>query len=109
MGLPVDTSKAVVICGSVPEAMVDRRTGERRTNAEGAPLWRVWLVLLADDEPAVMRVKTTTEPKGLVKGQPVVVRDLVASSWTTPEGKEMDLYQASSIEGAGRTTREASQ
>ena len=107
MGLPVDTSKAIVICAWVPEAMVDRRTGERRTNADGAPLWRVWLVLLQDDEPAVMRVKTTVEPKGLVKGQPVIVKDLVASSWTTPEGKDIDLYQASAIEAA-RGAREAS-
>jgi hypothetical protein len=107
MGLPVDTSRAIVICGQAPEAMVDRATGERRTNQDGAQMWRVWLVLLGDDEPTAMRVKTPKEPKGLVKGQPVNVSDLVASSWTTPDGKDIDLYNASSIEPASRLAKDA--
>jgi hypothetical protein len=106
MGLPVDTSRAIIICGQTPEAMVDRTTGERRTNQDGAPMWRVWCVLLGEDEPTPMRVKTAKEPKGLVKGQPVTISDLVASSWTTPDGNNVDLFNASSIEPATRLTKE---
>jgi len=108
MGLPVDTSKATVICGQAPEAMVDRRTGERRTNRDGLALWRVWLVLLGDDEPKAMNVRTTIEPKGLVKGQPVAVTGLTASSWTNPEGREMELFDAASIEPVTRAQKDAS-
>ncbi len=107
MGLPVDTTKAIVICGGAVEALVDRDTGERRTDRDGAPMWRVWLVLLGDDEPTAMRVKTAKEPKGIVKGQPVHVTDLVASSWTTPDGKDIDLYNATSIEPASRLAKDA--
>jgi len=107
MGIPVDTTRSIVICGGSPEAMVDRSTGQPRTDATGAQLWRLWLVLIGDDEPVVMRVKTPKEPKGLVKGQPVNVAGLVASNWTTPDGKDVDLYNAVSVDPA-RTAREAS-
>ncbi len=107
MGLPVDTTKAIVICGGPAEAMIDRDTGAPRTNQDGVPMWRVWLVLLGEDEPQSMRVKTAKEPKGLVKGQPVHVSDLVASSWTTPENKTIDLYNATSIEPAARLAKDA--
>jgi hypothetical protein len=98
MGVPIDTDRPTIICGQTPEVLVDRRTGERRTDREGRPLWRVWLVLLGEDEPKTMNVRTPVEPKGLVKGQPVRVAGLVASSWTNPEGRVQELFDASSIE-----------
>ncbi len=107
MGVPIDTEKSIVICGPAAEVVVDRNTGERKTNRDGLPLWRMWLVLFGDDEPKTMSVRTTFEPKGLVKGQAVRVTGLTQTSWTTPDGKALELYDALSIEPATRTPKDA--
>jgi len=98
MGVPIDTERPILICGQNPEVLLDAKTRERKVDRDGRPLWRVWLVLLGDDEPKTMNVRTPVEPKGLVKGQAVRVAGLRANTWTTPDGRMQELFDASSVE-----------
>jgi hypothetical protein len=66
--LPVDTSILTVLCGGAPGPVVDRETGEHKTNRDGIPLFRTDLVVMGQGRPEVVGVRTAKEPKGLVVG-----------------------------------------
>ena len=107
MPLPVDTNILTVLCGGAPAPVVDRETGEHKTNRDGVPLFRTDLVVMGQGRPEVVGVRTAKEPKGLAVGTPVRVTAFTISTFTTRDGTTGVFYEAGAIEPA-RATREAS-
>jgi hypothetical protein len=107
MPLPVDTTRLTVLCGNAPIPVVDRETGEHKTNRDGIPLFRTELVVMGQGRPEVLGVRTPKEPKGLAIGTPVQVTGFTISTFATKDGTTGVFYEAGAIEPA-RATREAS-
>ena len=107
MALPVDTTKITVICGGPPQPVVDRVTGEHRTNREGQALFRTEVIVLGAGRPEVLGVRTATPPKALAVGAPLAVSGLTVSTFTAKDGGTGVFYEASVIEPA-KAAREAS-
>lgn len=107
MALPVDTSKITVLCGGPPQPVVDRVTGEHRTNREGQALFRTEVIVLGAGRPEVFGVRTTTPPKSLPIGAPIAVSDLTISTFTAKDGGTGVFYEATSIDLA-KNARDAS-
>ena len=70
MSLPVDTAKLTVLCGGPPTPVVDRVTGEHRTNREGEALFRTEVVVMGVGRPEVFGVRTTTGAEGARRWAP---------------------------------------
>ena len=107
MALPVDTSNITVLCGGPPQPVVDRVTGEHRTNREGQALFRTEVVVLGAGRPEVFGVRTATPPKALAIGSLLNVAGLTVSTFTAKDGGTGVFYEAASIEPA-KPQREAS-
>jgi hypothetical protein len=107
MALPVDTNKLTVLCGNTPVPILDRDSGEHRTNQEGLPLFRTEVVVMGQGRPEVLGVRTAREPKGLSIGAPVTVTAFTISTFTTRDGTTGVFYEAGAIE-ATRPTKEVS-
>ena len=98
MALPVDTSKIIVLCGGPPQPVVDRVTGEHRTNREGQALFRTEVIVLGSGRPEVFGVRTTTPPKALPIGASLAVSDLTISTFTAKDGGTGVFYEATAID-----------
>ena len=113
MALPIDTTILTVLCGAPPTPVVDRDTGEHRTNRDGEALYRTELVVLGGGRAQIVGVRTAKEPKGLGAGTAVQVAGLTVSTFTTKDGGTGVFYEASALEAlaaapSARTTKEAS-
>ena len=106
MALPVDTNKIIVLCGGPPQPVVDRVTGEHRTNREGQALFRTEVIVLGSGRPEVLGVRTATPPRALAVGAPLAVSGLTVSTFTTKDGGMGVFYEAASIE-QGKAQKEA--
>ena len=107
MSLPVDTSKVTVLCGGPTLPVLDRATGEHRTNREGEALFRTEVVVLGVGRPEVLGVRTATPPKALAIGSLLAVSGLTVSTFTAKDGGTGVFYEATAIEPA-KGMREAS-
>jgi len=107
MALPVDTNKIIILCGGPPQPVVDRVTGEHRTNREGQALFRTEVIVLGSGRPEVLGVRTATPPRALAIGAPLAVSGLTVSTFTTKDGGMGVFYEAATIE-PGKTQKEAS-
>lgn len=107
MALPIDTTKLTVLCGAPPTAVVDRDSGEQRTNRDGEALFRTELIVLGGGRPQVLGVRTAKEPKGLVTGVPVHVTGFTVSTFVARDGGTGVFYEAAAVEPA-KAVREAS-
>ena len=107
MPLPVDTTKLTVLCGGPPSPVLDRETGEHRTNREGQALFRTDVVALGLGRPEVFGVRTPKEPKGIAVGTTLNVTALTVSTFTTRDGGTGVFYEATALEAA-KGTRETS-
>ena len=107
MPLPVDTTKLTVFSGGPPSPVVDRETGEHRTNREGQALFRTDVVAMGVGRPEVFGVRTAKEPKGVAVGTPLNVTALTVSTFTTRDGGTGVFYEAAAIEPA-KAARETS-
>lgn len=80
----IDLSTAVVFVATAPEPkLVNRRTGERATDADNQPLSTVGL-LVSDDGQAELYQVTVPESgvaEGLAPGMPASVTSLRATTW----------------------------
>ncbi len=108
--IPVDLSGCLVICSELPAPRVrDRQTGEVRTDRDGRTLFSVGVCVIQERDSDVVSVTVAGEPAGLVRGAPVVVRNLVASPWEQRDDRTGQLrhgvaFRAESIvpaDGAG--------
>lgn len=82
MRLPIDTAGMTFLCAVAPEPVVDFDTKRPKADENGAPLYAVQLVLLADGGAEVIVAKVAGEPpSGVVQGAKVRVTGLVASPW----------------------------
>jgi hypothetical protein len=107
MPLPVDTTRLTVLCGAPPIPVVDRESGEHRTNRDGLPLFRTDVVVLGSGRPEVLSVRTPKEPKGLAIGTPLNVSGFTISTFNARDGGMGVFYEAAAIEPA-RATKDAS-
>ncbi len=107
MALPIDTTTLTVLCGGAPTAVVDRETGEHRTNRDGETLFRTEVIVLGSGRALVLPVRTTKEPKGLTAGSPVRLTGFSISTFVARDGGTGVLYEAGSIEPV-KVGREAS-
>lgn len=98
MALPIDTTKLSVLCGAPPSAVIDRDSGEQRTNRDGEALFRTELVVIGAGRPEVLGVRTTREPKGLAIGSPVNVIGFTVSTFVARDGGTGVFYEAAAIE-----------
>jgi len=104
MALPIDTTTLTVLCGAPPTPVVDRDTGEHRTNRDGEALYRTELVVLGGGRAQIVGVRTPNEPKGLGAGALVQVAGLTVSTFTTKDGGTGVFYEASAVEASSGTT-----
>jgi len=103
MALPLDVTKLTVLCGGPPQPVVDRETGEHRTDREGRPLYRTDLVVLGSGRPELLGVRTPKEPKGIALGAQVAASGLSVSTFTARDGGTGVFYEAASLEPAKAT------
>jgi hypothetical protein len=107
MALPVDTSKVTVLCGGPSQPVVDRVTGEHRTNREGQALFRTEVIVLGSGRPEVLGLRTANQPKPVGIGAPLAVTGFTVSTFTAKDGGTGVFYEADAIEPA-KPAREAS-
>jgi hypothetical protein len=107
MALPLELSRLTVICGGLPEPMMEQGTDKQRTTRDGEPMFRTQIVVLGSGRPEVFGVRTTKEPKGLAIGAPVHITGCTISTFTTKDGTTGVFYDAGAVEAA-RATKEAS-
>ena len=110
--IPVDLSGCLVICSELPAPRVrDRETGEVRKDRDGRTLFSVGVCVIQERDSDVVSVTVAGEPAGLVRGAPVLVRNLVASPWEQRDDRTGQLrhgvaFRAESIvpaDGSGGT------
>lgn len=90
--IPVDLSGCLVICSELPAPRVrDRETGEVRKDRDGRTLFSVGVCVIQERDSDVVSVTVAGEPAGLVRGAPVVVRNLVASPWEQRDDRSGQL------------------
>ena len=107
MSLPVDTSKVTVLCGGPTLPVIDRATGEHRTNREGQALFRTDIIVIGSGRPEVLGIRTATLPKPLSVGGQLNVTGFTVSTFTAKDGGTGVFYEADTVELA-KTAREAS-
>jgi hypothetical protein len=98
MALPLDVSKVTVLCGGPPQPVLDRETGEHRSDRDGHLLYRTDVVVVGTGRPEVFGVRTPKEPKALALGAAVNVTGLTVSTFPTRDGGTGVFYEAASIE-----------
>jgi hypothetical protein len=85
------------------EPITDRQTGmAKRDRDTGFPLFRVNLMRFTmdgDGRPEMLTVKVPGEPKALVPGQPVRIKELCVSTWSF-EGRNGVSFTAEAITAA---------
>ena len=107
MALPIDTTRLTVVCGMSPEAVLDRDTGQPKSNQDGEALFRTELVVMGEGRSQVVSVRTANEPKGIATGTAVRVTGFTVSTFTAKDGGNGIFYEAAAIEPA-KPLREAS-
>lgn len=98
MALPLDVSKLTVFCGGEAQPVVDRATGEHRSDRDGHLLYRTDVIVVGAGRPEILGVRTPKEPKGLVLGAPVSTPGLTVSTFTTRDGTTGVFYEAQAVE-----------
>jgi hypothetical protein len=98
MKLHIDTASTTFIAASEPEAVLDRSTGQPRTDRDGRPLFVVRLVAFCDGEAEVLAVRIAgAAPKGVGVSTPVRVGGLSVTFWQMGERSGLS-YRAEAIE-----------
>jgi hypothetical protein len=98
--IPVDMALASFLSAGEPTAYVDRTTGRQRTDVNGAALYNVPLLAMADGVAEVVVVRVPHQPANLVQGAPVRLTGLTAQYWEN-EGRSGISYRATRVEPAG--------
>lgn len=103
--IPVKIDGLMLICATPPKARVNLETGEIRTGRDGKEQWQVGICVMQDEQADVVQVVVPGEPKGLNKGQFVVLADLTAVPWEQGDRHGI-TYRATEIRpastGSGR-------
>ncbi len=98
--IPVDTSRMVFIAaGPVRPRLVNRQTGELKTNAEGVQLWQLRVLAQVDDqdgESFLISFPAQTPPT-VQLGMPLRIRGLTAIPWEF-DGRYGIAFSAQSVE-----------
>lgn len=109
IGLSIDTTKFTgMFCVTEPEARVaNRETGQLKKDREsGQTLYQVGVCVMAGTQAEVITVSVPGEPKGLTRGTPVQVRDLVATPWAMGDRNGI-AFRASAITALTATSAKA--
>jgi hypothetical protein len=99
IALPIETSKFTgIFCAVAPAVrLANRETGQPRIDRDtGLTVYQVGVCLMAGTQAEVINVSVAGEPKGVVQGVPVQVRDLAAVPWEN-EGRHGIAFRASAI------------
>ncbi len=99
IALPIETSKFTgIFCAVAPAVrLANRETGQPRIDRDtGLTTYQVGVCLMAGSQAEVINVTVAGEPKGVVQGLPVQVRDLAAVPWEN-EGRHGIAFRASAI------------
>ena len=65
-----------------PDPVLESGSTEPRTDETGVPLYQVKVTAIGDDAPEILAVKVPGEPKDVVLGFMVELRELTAQPWT---------------------------
>jgi hypothetical protein len=99
IALPIETTKFTgLFCAVEPTPkLADRETGEvKKDRASGQTLYQVGVCAMANAQAEVITVTVAGEPKGVVRGIPLQVRDLTASTWEV-DGRHGVSFRAAAI------------
>ena len=99
IALPIETAKFTgVFCAVAPTPrLANRETGQLRVDREtGITLYQVGVCLMAGTQAEVITVSVVGEPKNVVQGMPVQLKDLAAVPWEN-EGRHGIAFRASAI------------
>ncbi|MBO2531255.1 MAG: hypothetical protein CW348_15680 [Thermobifida sp.] len=98
--IPVDVSRMVFIAaGPVRPKLVNRQTGELKTNAQGVQLWQVKVLAQVDEQDgeALLISFPAQSPPHLRLGMPLRVSGLTAIPWEA-SGRHGVAFSAESVE-----------
>lgn len=79
--IPVDLTGCMTLCTEPPKPRKGQAGAARLDTATGQPLFQVGVCVIQERTSDVVAVTVAGEPKGLVPGQAVAVRGLVAIPW----------------------------
>jgi hypothetical protein len=81
--LPIDTSAVSFIDVMPPEPVLDHKTKQQRSDANGEPLYSIELLVIGEEGGEVLPVKFAgTAPAGIRQGLPVKVTGLMVTDWS---------------------------
>lgn len=98
--IPVDTSRmAFIAAGPVRPRLVNRETGELKTNAQGIQMWQLRVLAQVDDQDgeALLVSFPAQTPPTVRLGMPLQIRGLTAIPWEF-DGRYGIAFSAQSVE-----------
>ena len=97
MKLPIDTTGMTFLAAGPAEPVLDFESKTAKVDENGAALFSVQVVALAEGGAEVIGVKIAGEPKGITQGAAVKVTGLVATPWNMGDRSGV-AYRAARIE-----------
>src|SRR2546427_11145296 len=104
--LPIDTSAVSFIDVMAPEPVLDHKTKQQRSDANGDPLYSIELCCIGGRGGEVLAVKFSgAPPVGIRAGMPVKVTGLMGTDWSMGDRFGLTLRAARIEAGGGRGAR----
>ena len=100
MRLRVDTSGLRFVLVGGPHPVLEFGTTEPKTDEAGVPLYQVKVTAIGEDAPEIFTVKVPGEPKEVVLGLMVELRELTAQPWTIGDKSGVAFRAAAVIPAA---------
>ncbi len=104
MKLKVDTSGLRFVLVGGPDPVMEFGTAEPKTDEAGVPLYQVKVTTIGGDAPEIIAVKVPGEPKDVVLGLMVDLRELTVQPWTIGD-KSGVAFRAAAVVAAAVNAR----
>jgi hypothetical protein len=101
MRFPIDCSKLEFLAVSALEPVTSYDSKEPKLDSDGRAIFQLSVVVLGhgNEGAAIISVKVAGQPKNLVVGSPLTMRDLVLTTWQMGERRGVS-FRAESIASA---------
>jgi hypothetical protein len=106
MRRPIDAKLLSFIALSAPNPVVDFKTQVQKVNAQGQPVVSVSVAASADDGSEIWEIRVPGQPKGIVPGAVLEVRQLTLSRWEIGD-RHGETFVAGALEIAAPATPKA--
>lgn len=106
MRRPIDVKLVSFIALSAPNPVVDFKTQVQKVNAQGQSVVSVKVAASAEDDSEIWEIRVAGQPKGIVAGAVLEVRQLTLRKWEIGD-RHGETFVASAIEVAPPATPKA--